>query len=339
MNLLIDQRDQKDFPSVKDTAPDVTKKAPTEDNVTLAEKKPYNYSRKEPDKMDYGYSKKTSSQRPFLFTILILVVSFSAVYLLYFRDGSKKPPVEDSSTSDVVTAEQQDDVRDDMAPSDDLAAGNVDEGPADTEIQESTEVRPALTDAPEPVSDRAAPQGSAVSKTLGTIIRNLSSVNLRTLYMDENAFTLEVSSRSPQQIREFYQSLSAQLAPAAQMAALPGQISGRTLLNGTISDAEPTDRQGRGGPETTAQIRTNLADLAAAAGVNVVNINFGERRTILGRNVVEVFIKVRGPAPDCQAFFARFTAKKWNYKVSKILLMPEQGQNTFVLRFIYFFPE
>lgn len=345
MNLLIDQREQQDNPSVAEPAAQVTKKASTEDNIAQAEQKSYNYSRKDSHESDYGYTKKDGSQRPFLITILILVVSFAAFYLLYFRNEPKKTPVYDNSSENLALDGQQGDIKDDAAlqsqenlPTDEVSSPKDNKG--DEKLVRDTDITSTTYVSEQPDVGFSDPQGTAVGKTMGTVVQNLSTnVKLRTLYMDENAFTLEVSSTSSQHLDNFYQLLRTTLAPSAQIAALPNSLNiERTLLSGTIN-SEATDNQSTTGPGSTNQVRGQLSELASIANVNLVNTNFGTERLILNRKVVEVFVKVRGTASECHNFFAKFTAKKWNYKISKLLLMPEQGQDALVLRFIYFFPE
>ena len=265
-----------------------------------------------------SYKKSRSSLKPFLLIAAFLIVVSAAVYLIIFRGRQKG-----------------------FEPSTDITAAVE---PDSTSLQQPS--TPLVADAPvEPLpygGERESPatddalRGSKGLRVLTSAMSVFSQslpadVRLGTLFMDESNLTADFISAGG--MESFYSLLLTKCPPEVVLAGLPKTgTSDRTLISGSFNLSNSDFVRNSSSQEV--DIEKEVRALAATAGVQVINLNIGQIRSLDNFKNREIFIKVDGGLPACQSFFEGIARKQWNLRVSKILLMPTAGQNaTLVLRF------
>ncbi len=324
MNLLLDQRDtqaseQTPTPREFDYEP-----APLSEEPVFDE--PQQPQTPVTDFYEYERPHKAKS---YFFPVLLIVVLIAAIagatyFGFFYKPGDldfisklwkKKPPTPSIVEQPPVAA---------LTDTNQTAAP-VEAKPA-TAVGETKTATPVTTMTG---SDPISQMMNAVDKIV-TLVP--ASVALTTLVMDENSFSIEVSSDSRDAMERFYADLKVQMPCELVFSPTTGKYQGvRSLMTGNLGALTAS------GPPVTemspAELSTELRKIAKTAGLAIIEVtplkNVGKN----SNKRVPIFIKTRGTLPEFAAFSRSLVDKNWNLQPAKFILMNSKAQaTTFVLR-------
>jgi len=178
----------------------------------------------------------------------------------------------------------------------------------------------------------AASADAAVVNVLNALARiTATEMTLRTLYLDENSFSAEFQGA---QIEEVFNRLRRELPPAIKMNSSTSRTGGTALISGTFPARSASTFSGSEALSAD-QAGTMLKEKAASAGASVAELSVSPNPN----NILSVFLRLEGTVAQVRSFVFNLLGTNWNFRISKIIIMPSSGQQaTTVLRLQLFNP-
>ncbi len=337
MNLLFDKREQssQSVPDKEYTQDDVMfhsdEAGPVKDNKAASKNK----IKKPKKQMKMGW----------LYFILIplTVVVLVMGYLFYFqRDLLFKPKVPTTITQKQHTVLDSSEQQTDQVVQQPTTTESIEQQPvvqnqpvnqSQTDAESKPVSQAGQTRVTTPVTRTSASGQSVVAVQLVDNFLNAlpASVSLSSLFIDENTFSVGVSTTSSSALSSYYQSLSSSLPAGAAITTEPKLTGRQTLIAGTYSNVSP---QRGTNPISAANMRTQINNIINKNSVLKHEITVGAPKAWNSGKRSLVFVKISGQMNNCQNVVTDIFNSGWDVSLSKIIVMPVNKSNgTLVLRF------
>lgn len=327
MNLLIDQSDQQQQQHSAEPQETPESKIQTfedEGMAALQADTPKDYYR-----YDRAYKKKRNVLGPVLIIVVLLAIIMTAAYFSFFYKSNEftsytpstknKPWQKDSIATKTI-----------IPPT----VSKTDSGKIKSLSNTIEKTIP-------PANKIAVNKPVAMTTTILSIITSSfpEDMNIGTVIIDENSFSIEVSSSSRSAIESYFAGLKKQVNGDLSFSPSSGNYSGvRALITGTFQSSKQEWRSDTKASNIDDLLK-NIRQKAVDSGLKVVEITSEKSKTLSGLKRTPLFIKVTGDGNSFSTFSSSIVNITQNIGVSKLIVMFSSRQNvTYVLRLDYVQP-
>jgi len=165
------------------------------------------------------------------------------------------------------------------------------------------------------------------TRIIGEIVNNLGpALKLTTLYMDENAFSAQITTNSQTDLEQLYSKLDNNLPDNVKFDSTPTISNSQAFISGTYTVPQ---RSEAGKPSKTfnrATLETELSELVSKTNTRKNEFSLGPNQVWNDKIRALIFVKIEGSIANCQQFVNDFLHSGWDLHVSKIILMPSNDQ-------------
>ena len=322
MNLLIDQKEQAGVQESDWTPPT------TEQPVSPMVEDPFLTKNLETPLDYYNFDESEGRKRGILGPVLIIIFLLAAIgaaayYGFFYKPKELKEfsgTVQQSTTPAAETAP----VAAEPAPKD-AAVTSTAGGQSATPDAEAVATAPApvLIEASMPEGASPLARGAAIMG--GILAAKPAGLQVTTLILDQNSFSVEVSAEGRNAIESFVAALKSSVPGGLTASPSSGYYSGtRALVRGSFPALNPAtatsvDAQGM------LQVKQDLNTLAQAAGLKVIEISQlkpivheGQRRSLL-------FVKVSGSEGQFAQYCLNLASRLPQMRLDKIILQTDKA--------------
>ena len=247
---------------------------------------------------------KKNSFGPLLVIILIIIL---AVVIVYFGFYKNKTGVTTSDSKTPASAEI-----------------SQDDSEQDSTVGQEASTEPAASSVV--VSGQNGPTSLKIaSDIMQNIQTGLAGGRVSALFIDEGSFSAEIDAGSASRAKQIYDEIKQALPPGIKLTSPAPQAVSNVFIAGTFASQSFSGASNL----SSAEIESTLREIVRVSNSTVSSLNINSQA-----EQKFVFIKVDGSFPNCRLFIEKLSQELVNINVSKLIIMPGQGDNyTFVLRF------